>query len=146
MEVTRCHPMPMPMPYGEARDISVSAAEICSHILVCTQSIPRTLGILEDKFKTEKLKTLHVESWAWAFYRYLYLFIKDLEFFPFRNLLTLGTFSLWQTPSESSLSLISHENTLGHSCLYSEIFLTTAGVEILGLDPPISRGLIDPVS
>ena len=64
MEVTRCHPMPMPMPYGEARDISISAAEICSHILVCTQSIPGTLGILEDKFKTEKLKTLHVESWA----------------------------------------------------------------------------------
>ena len=30
--------------------------------------------------------------------------------------------------------------------LYSEIFLTTAGVEILGLDPPISRGLMLPVS
>ena len=120
----------MPMPYGEARDISISTPEICSHILVCTQSIPGTLGILEDKFKTEKLKTLHVESWARTFC----------------ILLTLGTFSLWQTPSESSLSLISHENTLGHSCLYSEIFLTTAGVEILGLDPPISRGLIDPVS
>ena len=30
--------------------------------------------------------------------------------------------------------------------LYSEIFLTTAGVEIRGLDPPISRGLMLPVS
>ena len=30
--------------------------------------------------------------------------------------------------------------------LYSEIFLTTAGVEILGFDPPISRGLMLPVS
>ena len=31
--------------------------------------------------------------------------------------LTLGTLSVWQTPSLSSLSRISHENTLGHSAL-----------------------------
>ena len=64
----------------------------------------------------------------------------------FDVLLTLGTFSLWQTPSASKRSLISQEKTLGHSCLYSDIFLTTAGVDILGFDPPISRGLMEPVS
>ena len=61
-------------------------------------------------------------------------------------LLTLGTFSLLQTPSERSLSRISQENILKHSRLYSDIFSTTPGVATLGLEPPMALGFIEPVS
>ena len=60
--------------------------------------------------------------------------------------LTLGTLSALQTPSESSLSLISQAKMLGHSLLYSEIFPTTPGVATRGLEPPIALGLMEPVS
>ena len=62
------------------------------------------------------------------------------------EILTLGTLSALQTPSERSLSLISQAKMLGHSRLYSDIFPTTPGVATRGLDPPIALGLIDPVS
>lgn len=65
-----------------------------------------------------------------------YLFIED----------TLGTVSLSQIPSASSLSLISHANIVGFCLLYSAILSTTFGVATLGLDPPITPGLMLPVS
>ena len=116
---------------------------------------------------------------TWNKLRLVQLYISnfDFDFFLPWNIfykLTLGTLSVWQTPSLRSRSRISQEKTLGHSAfvlqkvisifhfakkscllrnisffpatLYSEIFLTTAGVEILGFEPPISRGLMLPVS
>lgn len=60
--------------------------------------------------------------------------------------LTLGTLSLSQTPSAKSLSLISQANIVGFCRLYSAIFETTFGVATLGLLPPITPGLMEPVS
>ena len=60
--------------------------------------------------------------------------------------LTLGMLSLVQTHSESSRSLISHAKIEGHSRLYSAIFCTTWGVATRGLEPPMARGLMEPVS
>ena len=60
--------------------------------------------------------------------------------------LTLGTLSLLQTPSDRRRSRISHAKMDGHSRLYSEMRFTTLGVATLGLDPPMARGLIVPVS
>lgn len=54
--------------------------------------------------------------------------------------------SLLQTPSESNLSRISHAKIDGHSRLNSAILLTTGCVATLGFEPPIARGLIEPVS
>jgi len=59
---------------------------------------------------------------------------------------TLGTFSWSQTPSDSSRSRISHANIVAFSRLYLQIASTTRGVATLGLLPPITPGLIDPVS
>lgn len=44
------------------------------------------------------------------------------------------------SPSDISLSLISHANIVGFSRLYCSIFDTTAGVATLGFDPPINPG------
>ena len=75
---------------------------------------------------------------------YTWHFVFVLQFF---NLcLTLGTLSALQTDSESSLSLISQAKMDGHSLLYSATFPTTPGVATLGLEPPIARGFIEPVS
>lgn len=60
--------------------------------------------------------------------------------------LTLGMVSLLHTPSESRRSRISHANIDGHSRLYSAILVTTHDVATRGLEPPIARGFIDPVS
>ena len=60
--------------------------------------------------------------------------------------LTLGTLSALQTPSESSLSLISQAKMEGHSLLYSATLPTTPGVATRGFEPPMARGLIEPVS
>lgn len=60
--------------------------------------------------------------------------------------LTLGTMSLSHTPSASSLSLISQANMVGFCLLYSAILSTTFGVATLGLEPPITPGLMLPVS
>ena len=60
--------------------------------------------------------------------------------------LTLGTFSWEQVPSASSLSLISHANIVGFSCLKLHIWSTTLGVATLGFEPPITPGLMEPVS
>ena len=60
--------------------------------------------------------------------------------------LTLGTLSLEQIPSERSLSRISQAKMEGHSRLYSEMRCTTLGVATRGLEPPIARGFIVPVS
>ena len=60
--------------------------------------------------------------------------------------LTLGTLSLLQTPSDKSRSRISQAKIDGHSRLYSEMRFTTLGVATRGLEPPIARGLIVPVS
>lgn len=54
--------------------------------------------------------------------------------------------SLLQTPSCNNRSRISHAKIEGHSRLYEDIFETTSAVATLGLDPPIARGRIDPVS
>jgi hypothetical protein len=80
------------------------------------------------------------------------------------KILTLGILSLLQTPSLNSLSLISHAKIEGHSRLYSAILETTPAVATRGcksylmknqvsannkkhtFDPPIARGLIEPVS
>ncbi|TNN55127.1 hypothetical protein EYF80_034651 [Liparis tanakae] len=51
-----------------------------------------------------------------------------------------------ETPSDSSLSRISHAKIDGHSRLYCAIFATTSGVATLGLLPPIALGLMEPVS
>ena len=45
-----------------------------------------------------------------------------------------------------SFSRISQLNIPGLSFLYSSIFFSTSGVATRGLDPPITPGLIDPVS
>ena len=60
--------------------------------------------------------------------------------------LTLGTFSLEQTVSVSSLSRISQANIVGLSCLYWQMASTTPGVATLGFEPPMTPGLIEPVS
>lgn len=60
--------------------------------------------------------------------------------------LTLGTVSLSHTLSARSLSLISQANMVGFWRLYSAIFSTTLGVATFGFDPPITPGLILPVS
>lgn len=60
--------------------------------------------------------------------------------------LTLGTMSLSHTPSASSLSLISQANMVGFCLLYSAILSTTFGVATLGLEPPMTPGLMLPVS
>ena len=62
------------------------------------------------------------------------------------TVLTLGIFSLLQTPSEISLSLISQAKIEGHSLLYWEILFTTSSVATRGFEPPMALGLIDPVS
>ena len=54
---------------------------------------------------------------------------------------TLGTFSWLQTPSVSSLSLISQANMVGFSFLYLLMASTTGGVATLGLLPPITPAL-----
>lgn len=59
---------------------------------------------------------------------------------------TLGTVSLSQMPSASSLSRISQANIVGFCLLYSAILSTTFGVATLGLEPPITPGLMLPVS
>lgn len=60
--------------------------------------------------------------------------------------LTDGMLSLEQTPSARSRSLISQAKIEGHSRLYWDILLTTSAVATLGLEPPIARGRIEPVS
>lgn len=60
--------------------------------------------------------------------------------------LTLGMFSCVQMLSARSRSRISQANMVGFSCLYLTIASTTDGVATLGLDPPITPGLVDPVS
>lgn len=60
--------------------------------------------------------------------------------------LTLGTVSLSHTRSANSRSLISQANMVGFWRLYSAIFSTTLGVATFGLDPPITPGLMLPVS
>lgn len=60
--------------------------------------------------------------------------------------LTLGTVSLSHTPSASSRSLISQANMVGFCLLYSAILSTTFGVATLGLEPPMTPGLMLPVS
>ena len=62
------------------------------------------------------------------------------------DLLTLGTVSAVQWPSDSNLSRISQAKMLGHSRLYSETLATTGAVATLGLEPPIALGFIEPVS
>lgn len=44
------------------------------------------------------------------------------------------------SPSDISLSLISHANIVGFSRLYCSIFETTAGVATFGFEPPIRPG------
>lgn len=59
---------------------------------------------------------------------------------------TLGTVSLSQMPSARSRSRISQANMVGFCRLYSAILSTTLGVATLGLEPPITPGLMLPVS
>lgn len=59
---------------------------------------------------------------------------------------TLGALVLSQIPSLINLSRISHENIPGLSRLYSSIRASTSGVATLGLLPPITPGLMLPVS
>ncbi len=61
-------------------------------------------------------------------------------------LLTLGMLSCEHTFSDNNLSRISHANIVGFSCLYLVIASTTIGVATLGFEPPITPGLIEPVS
>lgn len=67
---------------------------------------------------------------------------KDLKI----KVLTLGILSEVQMPSLSRRSLISQAKIEGHSRLNCAILLTTSAVATRGLDPPMARGLIDPVS
>lgn len=60
--------------------------------------------------------------------------------------LMLGTPSLLHTCSSSSLSRISQANMLGFVCFRWRIVCTTLGVATLGLEPPITPGLMLPVS
>ena len=60
--------------------------------------------------------------------------------------LTLGTLSGQQTFSLRSRSRISQANMVGLARLYSAILLTTGPVATFGLLPPITPGLMDPVS
>jgi hypothetical protein len=60
--------------------------------------------------------------------------------------LTLGTVSSEQIPSCRSRSRISQANIVTFSRLYRAMASTTFDVATFGLEPPITRGLIDPVS
>ena len=60
--------------------------------------------------------------------------------------LTLGILSGVQMFSFSSRSRISQANMVGFSLLYAIIELTTEEVATFGLEPPITPGLIEPVS
>ena len=60
--------------------------------------------------------------------------------------LTLGTLSVVHTPSLKSRSRISQANMVGFARLYSAILLTTGPVATFGLLPPITPGLMEPVS
>lgn len=60
--------------------------------------------------------------------------------------LILGTLSCSHTRSRSSLSLISQANMVGLVCFRLRIICTTLGVATLGLEPPITPGLMLPVS
>lgn len=60
--------------------------------------------------------------------------------------LTLGTFSWEHTASDRRRSRISQANIVGFSCLYIVMASTTLGVATFGFDPPITPGLMDPVS
>ena len=60
--------------------------------------------------------------------------------------LTLGTFSEEHTFSANNLSRISQANIVGFSTLYLVMASTTLGVATLGFEPPITPGLIEPVS
>lgn len=59
---------------------------------------------------------------------------------------TLGALVRSQMPSLISRSLISHENIPGLSRLYSSILASTSGVATRGLLPPMTPGLMLPVS
>jgi hypothetical protein len=59
---------------------------------------------------------------------------------------TLGALLLSQIPSFIKRSLISHENMPGFSRLYSSILASTSGVATRGLLPPMTPGLMLPVS
>lgn len=59
---------------------------------------------------------------------------------------TLGALVRSQIPSLISRSLISHENIPGLSRLYSSILASTSGVATRGLLPPMTPGLMLPVS
>lgn len=60
--------------------------------------------------------------------------------------LMLGTLLGSHTCSSTSLSRISQANIVGLLCFSCRIFCTTVGVATLGLEPPISPGLMLPVS
>lgn len=60
--------------------------------------------------------------------------------------LTLGMLSLLQMASWSRRSRISQAKMDGHSRLNCEILPTTSLVATRGLEPPIARGRMDPVS
>ncbi len=60
--------------------------------------------------------------------------------------LTLGTLSESHMPSFTKRSFISHANIVGFWCLYSAMACMTVGVATFGFDPPMTPGLIEPVS
>lgn len=60
--------------------------------------------------------------------------------------LTLGMLSLVHTDSCSRRSRISQAKMDGHSRLYWLILATTSAVATRGLEPPMARGLMEPVS
>lgn len=60
--------------------------------------------------------------------------------------LMLGTLSWSHTRSRISWSLISQANMVGLVCFRCRIIFTTFGVATLGLEPPITPGLMLPVS
>jgi hypothetical protein len=77
------------------------------------------------------------------------IYISSIILFNSTHLLmdeTLGMLSSLQTPSFRRRSRISQANIDGHSRLYVDIFCTTSEVATRGFEPPIARGLIEPVS
>lgn len=58
----------------------------------------------------------------------------------------LGAVLLSQSPSFTSFSRISQLKMEGFSFLYCSIRCSTSGVATLGFEPPITPGLIEPVS
>ena len=103
--------------------------------------------LIEQGFMLDKVTETTKHSDRWSCRQTDNLPDRQTDRPPYRLMeLTEGTFSWSQTLSERRRSRISQANMVGFSRLYLQILSTTLGVATFGLDPPITPGLIEPVS